>query len=127
MTVRRGVGLGLVGGALLAGGFLVGTSLGDDPEASEFGSAPETLTTDRSDAQVPRYAAQKGLPALAVTSVEVATTEGGESEPLTGSPTAAPIGEEKKEGKTPVKTPPSTTPSPEPEITVGEEEKKKTE
>jgi hypothetical protein len=126
MTVRRGVVLGLVGGALLAAGFLVGTSLGDDPEASEFGSAPETLTTDRSDAQVPRYAAQKGLPALAVTSVEVATTEGGESE-LTGSPTVAPIGEEKKEEKTPIKTPPSTTPSPEPEITVGEEEKKKTE
>lgn len=118
MTTRRGVVLGLLAVALVTAGFLIGRSLGDDPASPEFGSAPSTLTIGKSNAKVPRYAANAEMPALAVTAAEV-TVQSEESEP-TSQGTAAPIVEEKKEEKTPVKSPAS--PAQEPEITVGEEE-----
>ena len=123
MTLRRGVAAGLAGAAFLAAGFLIGSGMGDNAELSEFGSAPATLTTDRSGVQVPRYAARKELPGLAVTTVEVATTESSETETQTETPTTTPASNVKKEEKTPIKTTPLPTPSPEPDITVGKEEK----
>lgn len=114
--VRRGAVLGLVGVAPLAAGYLIGSNLGNDTDESEFGSAPATLTTDRHDVQVPRFAAWKRLPSLTVTSIEITTTESVESE-SPEPPVAAPT-----EDKTSVNPPPSTTRAPEPDITVGEEE-----
>lgn len=117
MTVREGVALGLVGAILLTAGFLIGKSLGDNPKLPEFGSVPATLTTNP-DVQIPKYAPQKGLPAIAVTTGEVVTTESSESGAPAESGTATSTVEETKEEKTPV-----TTTPPKPEITVGEEEK----
>jgi hypothetical protein len=122
MTVRRGIAFGLAGTAIVTAGFLIGSSLGEDPEEAGFGSSPVTLTTGKSDVRVPSYASGQGPPALAVTTTEVATTETGEADSGSESATEPIVGGKSEE------KPSATTPTPkspqqdEPDITVGEEE-----
>jgi hypothetical protein len=92
LAAARPILIGLGGIAIVAAGFLVGTTLGESDSKAEIGDPPRAIVVNTSAATVPTLPGAKQLPALQVTAPppEESSADGEYTEPTSESGTYSP-------------------------------------